>query len=258
MKKIVYFKKIEEVTSKSEYTNMITSIFGRRLDVYSEEGSIYVLTDPKLAYLTENIDEIMELEMNNIIFKHISCKEVQNEDKIQLKKVELEIPKSSFIEDKEVEKKVEKEVKHTEKIIEKNVTNNSVEPENIEESYSEQAATEDLEIKKSEINKEHDLKITEENESKNDLEKKIEDLAIEGHSPEEILEDSEVKVPKKEKNIKTSPRLKKTRREEVPDIFEEKKVEKSFGVKEFFAVIFTILFALVNVYLWMLINSKDR
>ncbi len=76
MKKIVYFKKIEEITPKSEYTSLITNIFGRRLDVYSEEGSIYVLTDPKLAYLTQNINEIMELEMNNIIFKHISCKEV--------------------------------------------------------------------------------------------------------------------------------------------------------------------------------------
>ena len=83
MKKIVYFKKIEEITPKSEYTSLITNIFGRRLDVYSEEGSIYVLTDPKLAYLTQNINEIMELEMNNIIFKHISCKEVQIDKEIK-------------------------------------------------------------------------------------------------------------------------------------------------------------------------------
>ena len=108
MKKIVYFKKIEEITPKSEYTSLITNIFGRRLDVYSEEGSIYVLTDPKLAYLTQNINEIMELEMNNIIFKHISCKEVQidkeikKERKIELENFEESVKKqkNSIIEDK--------------------------------------------------------------------------------------------------------------------------------------------------------------
>jgi len=149
MKKIVYFKKIEEITPKSEYTSLITNIFGRRLDVYSEEGSIYVLTDPKLAYLTQNINEIMELEMNNIIFKHISCKEVQidkeikKERKIELENFEESVKhqKNSIIEDKieNSNKKIEEiiEVEDTEEIIkhQKTTIKNKIKKEDVKETH---------------------------------------------------------------------------------------------------------------------------
>ena len=47
-------------------------------------------------------------------------------------------------------------------------------------------------------------------------------------------------------------------KEELLENLEYKKPEKSFGIKETFAVLFTILFALVNVYLWMLINARNK
>ena len=134
---------------------------------------------------------------------------------------------------------------------------NNMESEKIETAVPEQAIVEEVKSEEIEIDKKHDLEITEENQEKSEFETKTEDGATR-NSSKEIMEDLDTKVPQKEKNRKDSPRLKKTRREEIPDIFEEKKVEKSFGVKEFFAVVFTILFALVNVYLWMLINSKDK
>lgn len=233
MKKIVYFKKIEEITPKSEYTSLITNIFGRRLDVYSEEGSIYVLTDPKLAYLTQNINEIMELEMNNIIFKHISCKEVQidkeikKERKIELENFEESVKhqKSSIIEDKieNSNKKIEEiiEVEDTEEIIKHQKT--SAIKDKIKKEDVKETLTSDT------------LPIIEDKKEKLDL---------------KITEDA--------KAIKLAKRREREKKEELLENLEYKKPEKSFGIKETFAVIFTILFALVNVYLWMLINARNK
>lgn len=223
MKKIVYFKKIEEITPKSEYTSLITNIFGRRLDVYSEEGSIYVLTDPKLAYLTQNINEIMELEMNNIIFKHISCKEVQidkeikKERKIELENFEERVKhqKNSIIEDK-----IENSNKKTEEIIkhQKTTIKNKIKKEDVKETITSDT-----------------LPIIEDKKEKLDL---------------KITEDA--------KAIKLAKRREREKKEELLENLEYKKPEKSFGIKETFAVLFTILFALVNVYLWMLINARNK
>lgn len=236
MKKIVYFKKIEEITPKSEYTNLITNIFGRRLDVYSEEGAIYVLTDPKLAYLTKNIDEIMELEMNNIVFKHISCKEVQidNQNKTlthtaEDKKNETEVfeeslkcQKNSIVEDKikNSKNKIE-EIREIKGII-KNNENLVIEDKIEKESINETIITDSLPI----------------------VEEKNEKL--------------ELKTDNSEKSIKLAKRKEREEKEKIMESLENKKTEKNFGMKETFAVLFTILFALINVYLLILLNGNDK
>ena len=213
MKKIVYFKKIEEVTPKSEYTSLITNIFGRRLDVYSEEGSIYVLTDPKLAYLTQNIDEIMELEMNNIIFKHISCKEVYEDKKNSEVQSVVKESKKNKVEDIE-------EIKNQEK------------PVIIQEKK------EKLEVK---INKNDEVEKVEVTQKKLIIEEKKEELD---------------KV-KDEKSAKLTKRKEREEKEKILESLENQKSEKKIGMKETCAVLFTILFALINVYLWVLINAKE-
>lgn len=213
MKKIVYFKKIEEVTPKSEYTSLITNIFGRRLDVYSEEGSIYVLTDPKLAYLTQNIDEIMELEMNNIIFKHISCKEVYEDKKNSEVQSVVRESKKNKVEDIE-------EIKNQEK------------PVIIQEKK------EKLEVK---INKNDEVEKVEVTQKKLIIEEKKEELD---------------KV-KDEESVKLTKRKEREEKEKILESLENQKSEKKIGMKETCAVLFTILFALINVYLWVLINAKE-
>jgi len=213
MKKIVYFKKIEEVTPKSEYTSLITNIFGRRLDVYSEEGSIYVLTDPKLAYLTQNIDEIMELEMNNIIFKHISCKEVYEDKKNSEVQSVVRESKKNKVEDREEIKTQEKPVVIQEK-------------------------KEKLEVK---INKNDEVEKVEVTQKKLIIEEKKEELD---------------KV-KDEKSAKLTKRKEREEKEKILESLENQKSEKKIGMKETCAVLFTILFALINVYLWVLINAKE-
>ena len=215
MKKIIYFKKIEEITPKSEYTNLITNIFGRRLDVYSEEGSIYVLTDPKLAYLTEKVDEIMELEMNNVIFKHISCKEVQ----------EIKVENTNFV---EIEEPIIKENK-----------------KNDETFITEKKEEDKIETKATETVKQN----------------KVEETEIPQETPIVENEKRESEKTEDKKAVKLTKRKEREEKEKILENLEREKAEKSekkFGIKEVFAVIFTIIFALVNIYLWMLIKGKSN
>ena len=68
----------------------------------------------------------------------------------------------------------------------------------------------------------------------------------------------DLKINEDAKAIKLAKRREREKKEELLENLEHKKPEKPFGIKETFAVLFTILFALVNVYLWMLINARNK
>ena len=171
--------------------------------------------------------------MNNIIFKHISCKEVQIDKEIKKeRKIELENFEESVKHQKNsiIEDKIENSNKKIEEIIE---------VEDTEEIIKHQKTS----AIKDKIKKE-DVKETITSDTLPIIEDKKEKLDL------KITEDA--------KAIKLAKRREREKKEELLENLEYKKPEKSFWIKETFAVLFTILFALVNVYLWMLINARNK